>query len=212
MSGMVMAVFAAAGGLRPVEASQLCVTLGSVDDAGGRLSVQVPKFRAVAPGSSGRRAALRLEVQGNTAREERLGSGAMRRQLGLKLLAKNGCNLLYVMWRVEPVQQLVVQVKLNPGMETHAQCGNRGYRTLKPRLSAPPPRLLPGEPHLLEAALTGSDLEVKIDGAVVWAGPADVGDLQGPAGLRSDNLRFNFSLQVDGAPAPGGPRCMAGDE
>ena len=117
------------------------------------------------------------------------------------------------MWRAEPAQELVVTLKRNPGLRTHAQCGTRGYQTLRPRASSRPPALVAGKEHLLEAELSAAGLlVVTIDGSPVWQGPVDAGDLAGPAGLRSDNLRFTFSLAVDGASAPAGARCVRLEE
>ena len=205
-------LLAATTALRAVGRDALCVTLGKVEEKGGKVANSSPKLRAVAPGSSGRRAALRFELQGPTEVVEPLASGAVRQQLGLKLLADDGCNLLYVMWRAAPTSELVVTLKRNPGQRTHAQCGTRGYQTVRPRSSAPPPALVAGKEHLLEAELTAAGLLVTIDGSPVWQGPVETGGLSGPAGLRSDNLRFTFSLAVDGESAPAKDHCTRLDE
>ncbi len=70
---------------------------------------------------------------GSTGNEARLGSGELRRQFGLKLRAQDACNLVYAMWRIEPESKLVVSIKSNPGQHTSAECGNRGYRNIKPQ-------------------------------------------------------------------------------
>ena len=49
------------------------------------------------------------------------------------------------MWRIEPESKLVVSVKSNPGQHTSAECGNRGYRNIKPRRSTPVPVLHSGD-------------------------------------------------------------------
>src|SRR4029077_13503182 len=88
---------------------------------------------------------------GSTGNEARLGSGELRRQFGLKLRAQDACNLVYTMWRIEPESKLVVSVKSNPGQHSSAECGNRGYRNIKPRRSTPAPLLRPGDTHRLSA-------------------------------------------------------------
>jgi hypothetical protein len=47
------------------------------------------------------------------------------------------------MWRIELESKLVVSATINPGQHTSAQCGNRGYRNIKPRRGAPVPVLHP---------------------------------------------------------------------
>jgi hypothetical protein len=93
-------------------------------------------------------AEARLTYLGPTSADVPLGSGEMRRRFGLKLRAQNACNLVYAMWSIEPESKLVVSIKSNPGMKTSAQCGNRGYRNIKPKRSAPVPRLKPGDSRL----------------------------------------------------------------
>ena len=41
--------------------------------------------------------------------------GELRRQFGLKLRAQDACNLVYVMWRIEPASKLVVSIKCRTG-------------------------------------------------------------------------------------------------
>src|SRR5712691_8909045 len=70
---------------RPIARADLCVTLGAIAALrGGRLSVTVPKMRAVVPSSSSSAADLRFTYVGPSKRSARLGSGELRRQFGLK--------------------------------------------------------------------------------------------------------------------------------
>lgn len=196
MNGWLLALLAAAA--VPLARARLCPSLGTLEEgAGGELETRSPKLRAIAQGSGGERASLGFVVLGPTSKEAWLASGEDRRQLGLKLRATDGCNLLYVMWRLEPRQELVVSIKRNPGQRTHAGCGARGYRNLRPRRAAPLPGLRFGEPHTLSAELRSGQLEVRADAAVVWQGPVEVDDLRGPAGIRSDNLRLRFRFAAD---------------
>jgi hypothetical protein len=180
-------------------ASSWRVTRGHVEAlADGRARVREPKMRAVVDASDGNSAELRFSYLGPSDGAAPLASGELRRQVGLKLRAADGCNLLYVMWRMEPKPQLVVSLKRNPGQRTHRECGARGYRNLAARASAPPPALQPKGEHRLLATLDGRILRVWADRALAWEG--DVGDealaLRGPAGVRSDNVALELELLV----------------
>jgi len=184
--------------LRPVSKPDLCVTEGEIGTApGGWLSVDVPKMRAYLDVITPPSAEVHFKYLGSTGNEKRLGSGELRRQFGLKLRAQDACNLVYAMWRIEPESKLVVSVKMNPGEHTSAQCGNRGYRNVKPRRSRPVPRLRPGDDHTLRVEMNGEALRVFVDKNPVWEG--EVGRealaLKGPVGVRSDNARLEFELR-----------------
>jgi len=192
----------------PVAASQLCVTKGA---ASLGAAVTAPTMRAVALGSSGDAASLRFVFRGETAVSRELASGEARRQLGLKLRAQDGCNLVYVMWRLDPKPSLEVSLKRNPGQRTHRECGAAGYSRVKPALRAPIPALTPGGEHTLRAEIAGDALFAWIDDQLVWRGvlPAGARDLAGPAGLRSDNLSFDL-VAFSAPPAPSSsapPKC-----
>jgi hypothetical protein len=174
----------------------LCTTKGAIAGDGGALRISDPTVRAVAPGSSGEAAALRFVYRGPTERIAALASGEERRQLGLKLRAADGCNLVYVMWRLTPEPVIEVSTKRARGQRTHAECGATGYARLRPRQRGELPALAPGAAHTLTAEITGDDLVARIDGRVVWEGELDrrVHDLVGPAGLRSDNVALDVEL------------------
>ena len=125
-----------------------------------------------------------------------LANGEVRRQLGLKLRAHDTCNVVYVMWHVEPTPGIYVSVKHNLGQSTHSECGDHGYTNLKPEVSAPVAALHEGEQHSLRAWIEGSRLIVSADGAVVWKGqlPSETWTFDGPVGLRSDNAIFDVRL------------------
>ena len=195
-----------------VPRAKLCITEGVLEERKGpRLAVSVPKMRAFVAAATTQVVETRLTYLGPTGAETRLGSGEMRRQFGLKLRAQNGCNLVYATWRIEPESKLVVSVKRNPGMNSSSECGNRGYRNIKPRRWSAVPRLGRGDPHTLSADMEGSELRVSADGNVVWEGDLgpEVLSFDGPVGVRTDNGRFEFELLVGeiGAPIP----CRAGD-
>src|SRR5579862_4837580 len=162
------------GKLSPVSRANLCVTEGAISElSGARLSVSVPKMRAYLNAPTPPVIEARFQYLGPTGGEARLGSGELRRQFGLKLRAQDACNLVYAMWRIEPESKLVVSVKLNPGQHSSAECGNRGYRNIKPARAAPVPLVRPGDAHALRADLEGTALRVSVDGHSVWQG--DVG-------------------------------------
>jgi len=210
---------AARSALRPVPAKELCITSGSIESLpSGSLRIVEPKVRAVMSGPHARAAELRFTYLGPAQKEARLGSGELRRQLGLKLRAENGCNVVYVMWRIAPESRLVVQVKRNPGRRTHAECHTEGYRTVRAEESKPCPELTPKEEHRLSAALEGEELRVEADGRRVWEGHLgkDVLEFDGPVGLRSDNAALEFTLlagranqEASGVEPPG--HCRAVD-
>jgi hypothetical protein len=174
-----------------VPTDNLCVTKGAAKLGG---TVVEPTMRAVALGTTGDSAALEWIYQGDTPTTRELASGSARRQVGLKLRAQNGCNLIYVMWRLDPKPMIDVSVKLNPGMVTHAQCGAEGYTKVRATKSWPVPVLAQGDRHVLRAAISGDDLTAWVDEKVVWRGklPEAARALAGPAGIRSDNLAFDL--------------------
>jgi hypothetical protein len=187
-----------AAGLDPVALRDLEVTEGELRASGGALRVDGERLRATAPAALAPHAAVRFRYLGPSAVERPLGSGRERRQIGLKLLAEDGCNVLYVMWRLVPRGEVVVQLKRNPGRRRSAECGNEGYRTLRADAGVPVGVPREGEPHLLEAEVQDGVLRVRADGVLCWSGelPPEALALRGPAGVRSDNGRFAVELLV----------------
>ena len=183
--------------LVPVPASRLCVTegaLASLPDA--RLSIEAAKLRAVLAATGPQAIEARFTYLGPTAEIAPLRSGAVRRQFGLKLRAADGCNLIYAMWRFAPEPALVVSVKSNPGVHTSRACGNAGYVTVSPRRASPVAAPDIGTTRRLTATLDGATLRVLIDGSLVWEGELGPEALavDGPVGLRSDNVRLAVAL------------------
>jgi hypothetical protein len=199
-------------GMVPVPRAKLCVTEGAVEELkASRLAVTVPKMRAFVAAATTPSVETRLTYLGPTRAEARLGSGELRRQVGLKLRAQDGCNLVYAMWRIEPQSKLVVSVKRTPGLSSSSECENRGSRNIKPRRWSPVPRVSHGDSHTLYAEMLGSEMRVSGDVNVGWEvdlGP-EVHSFDGPVGVRTDNGRFEFEFLVEkiGAPIP----CRAGD-
>lgn len=185
--------------LRPVARGDLRVTLGElVPGPEGMLRVEAPKLRAALLDRGPQEARLRFRYLGPTGESAPLASGELRRQIGLKLREQDGCNLVYVMWRLAPRPELVVSLKRNPGMRRSAECGAGGYRNLEPERRGPLPELVPGGEHRLSARLEGEILQVEVDGALAWSGRLgpEALELRGPVGLRTDNGRFDLELKV----------------
>ena len=211
LAGSASGVAPTGGPLSPVSRHQLCVTSGSVGTAeSGALLIESPEMRAVVASGPARTVEARFRYLGPTKDIKRLASGERRRQFGLKLRAADTCNLVYVMWHIEPDARLAVSVKSNPGLTTHAQCDAHGYRNLKPSHESPVPALRPGQWHRLAASLAGEELDVSVDGNVVWQGSIGGEGIafDGPVGMRSDNGRFEvelFQSAPEGGSAPAVP-------
>jgi hypothetical protein len=196
----------AAGGApawKPVKKAGLEVTEGTISSAGKvTLRTRSAAMRAVARdgGRHATRAQLRFKLLGASETVKPLGSGQIRRQIGLKLRAADPCNLLYVMWHAAPDSVVEISVKRNAGQTTSAQCGNRGYTELASLPMPAPDRRL----HVLEArtrrAADGSlVLAVYADGRLLrrMTLPADTAaGLEGPIGVRSDNGDYLFRLSA----------------
>jgi hypothetical protein len=174
---------------------QFCITEGRIARLENQwLRVDSTKMRAVLGFPSKPEVELQFRYLGATVEHSLLRSGAERTQIGLKLKAQDDCNVVYVMWRIDPVSKLVVSVKSNPGQHAHAECGNSGYTNMKGALETPVPKLEEGSEHSLRAALDGNSLEVYVDRALAWKGKIseDAVHFNGPVGMRSDNARFDF--------------------
>jgi hypothetical protein len=188
--------------LRAVSRDSLCVTEGDVQKVGDRqMQVTSAAMRAVVSDATTPIATVHFVYQGPSADTAPLADGEIRRQIGLKLDAADTCNVLYVMWRIEPPTGIVVSVKSNPGKHTHAECGAQGYRTVMPRMNRTVAPVAPGEEHTLEAAVHGGEVKVYADHQLAWEG--DLGEdaslPSGPVGIRTDNGRFAFELAAIGA-------------
>lgn len=183
--------------LQRVARDQMCVTNGAiVPTQGGLLAITTPSSRAVVPGAVAQSAELHFRYLGPSDATRPLASGALRRQIGLKLKAQDSCNLLYAMWHIAPDNKLAVSVKYNPGLHTHAQCGAHGYVSVPADLMRELPTLSPGEFHTLHADLRADRLTLMADGQVAWEGSvgAHIAQFDGPVGLRTDNGRFELQV------------------
>ena len=189
-----------------VPRADLCVTEGSIEDSSDhRLSVDAAKMRAYVNEIAVRDdVELRFRYLGDSSVREPLGSGVIRTQLGVKLRALDACNLLYVMWRVKPEERLVVSVKRNAQQHSSSQCGNRGYQDVKPQFSATLPLLRTTANHRLHVDIKKGNLRAFVDEKLAWMGtiPDSGRTLQGPVGVRTDNVRLDFDLIVKRSSGP----------
>jgi len=196
---------AASAPLHSIRQSEFCVTNGVLKTLpNGMLAIDSASSRAVMFQSIAQAAEIRFRYLGPSVESKPLASGEMRRQIGIKLRASDTCNLLYVMWHIEPDDKIAVSVKSNPGKHSHAECHAGGYTNVAPSFKAPIPPVHPGESHTLRAVLQAGNVSVIADGRPVWAGP--VGDridrIDGPIGFRTDNARFEFEYFA-ADPGPG---------
>ena len=183
-----------------VEPSELAATSGEIATLGpGRFAIHSPTLRAELGRTPRAAAEVEFVYLGPTASDAPLASGELRRQIGLKLRARDTCNVVYVMWHIEPSPRIVVSVKSNPGQSQHSECGDRGYSVLAPTSSEPAPKVARGQAHVLGAEIRGRDLWVKADGKASWVGrlPAEAFEFDGPVGLRSDNGEFSVALRAE---------------
>jgi hypothetical protein len=174
----------------PLAADRLCITRGAVADG----KIIEPTVRGFALGAGGDAAELTFVYQGDTDDARELASGQLRRQLGLKLRAQDSCNVVYVMWRLDPRPAIDVSVKYNPTKHSHAECGADGYTKVKPYKKPFVTAFEYKTPHKLRAEIVGDELSVWIDGKLLWQGrlPDSARDIHGPAGIRSDNVKLEL--------------------
>jgi hypothetical protein len=213
--------------LQRIDRGHLCVTNGVVAAlAGGRLAVDTPSSRAIVQAgtenAADQVAEIRFQYLGPSQDSRPLASGELRRQIGLKLRAQDGCNLIYAMWHIAPDAGVAVSIKRNAGLQTNRQCGARGYINFKPQDRGDLPPIRPGEVHQLRAELHGKDLTITADGKVAWQGPlnSEMALPVGPPGFRSDNARYTFeffaaasSRPTEQQAPPGRAPCtMSGDD
>ena len=176
----------------PVAADAVCFTRGQLGEAS---RIADATMRGYVPESRGDAAQLTFTYRGESGDTRALASGDVRRQLGLKLRAQDSCNVVYVMWRLDPRPKLDVSIKSNPGKAAHEQCGADGYTKVRSRSSSSaPPAYEFGATHTLRAEIVGDDIYAWVDGRLAFEGrlPEAARTIRGPAGVRSDNVAFDL--------------------
>ena len=147
------------------DSSQVCVTNGEIfRQSPDEFLVESPSSRAFAKASDDRFGVIEFEYLGPTDEDAPLASGRIVRQLGVKLRARDSCNVIYVMWTTAPESLVQVSTKFNPNKSTHAHCGAKGYKLLHESKPGDVAAIRVAEPRRLEAALKERNLTVKIDG------------------------------------------------
>jgi hypothetical protein len=186
----------------PVKRAELRVTSGTISTDGSATALQTDSAEMRAVQRDGdppaTRARLWFQFRGSSPETKRLRSGLVRRQIGLKLLASDPCNLIYVMWRVYPDRAIEISLKRNPGLHTSQACGNAGYHDIAVIREPRGVR----RPHVLEARTRRTPdgalaLTVYADDTLVrrlTLGPDLTTGLEGPIGVRSDNGSYRFRL------------------
>lgn len=170
------------------------IVLGDAELKGEKskqFDIEEAKTRFEFPGSDGRAVRVQFTYGGMSESTAAFASGKSRSQLGIKLRAKDSCNVLYIMWRIEPEQRVVVSKKSNPGQRLARECGNNGYEDIAPDSITHPPVVQEGRTHTFDAYLAEDNkLQVFVDNKPIWEG--DVGQLgfDGPSGVRTDNALF----------------------
>lgn len=200
-----------ASAFEAVPANLVCVSAGAIASAANRtFRVDAGGMRAEVAGDRSAAAELPFTYNGPSSVVTPLANGEVRRQIGLKLRAQDTCNVLYVMWHIEPTAGVFVSLKRNVGASKHAECRDGGYTTLQPRIRAEAPAVVAGAAHVLRAEIDAGDLVVSADGAVVWRGelPPAALAIVGPVGIRTDNGAFDVELRVPGG-ARSGAACVA---
>ena len=174
----------------PIAATDICVTKGTLTET----SITEPTMRGYARGFGGDAAALTFTYRGETFETRELAGGQARRQIGLKLRAQDSCNVVYVMWRLDPQPKLDISVKFNANKKTHEECGADGYTKVRPHKKPFVPAFEYGKTHTLRAEIVGDELYAWIDDKLLWQGtlPETARVIRGPAGVRSDNVKFDL--------------------
>jgi hypothetical protein len=201
---------ASVGQRKHVSLADLCVSEGAIAALpANRLLVTDPNVHATMNQQTPQDIEARFVYLGPAAQSEKPSSGPTgHHQFGFELFAEDACNLVYVMWRLEPESNIAVFVKSNPEQHIHAECGRRGTSTVSPEHTRPLPPVRAGErlSHALRAEIEGRRLLVFADGSVVWRGvlPAEVLSTHGPVGIHCDDAKLEIRLTV-APPIAGAP-------
>jgi hypothetical protein len=156
-----------------VSLTNLCVTEGTITALPAhRLRITDPNVHATMNRETPQDIEAHFVYLGPSDGSDTPSSGQNHHQFGFELLAQDACNLVYVMWRLEPESNIAVFVKSNPEQHSHAACGRRGMIAVEPELTLPLPPVRAGEhsSHTLRAEIIGSRLRVFADETLIWRG------------------------------------------
>lgn len=160
-----------------VSPEHLRVTHGELRD--GRIVSR--SVRAIALASRGDAASLVFTFHGII--------GDAGGHLGVELRAASMLHLVYVMWRLTPRTQLIVQVK----------APDASYLRVKPLHAEYVDVPLPGRSHKFAARIEGDRLSAWVENHLVWTGklPPPARALVGFAGMRADHVAADVALAAD---------------
>jgi hypothetical protein len=179
--------------------SELDVTSGNIiQESPWYLSIEDSSVRATTIDNKSMVACLQFRYLGATTEHSKTKSNIELHQIGFKLLSKNSCNVVYVMWQILPKQELVIKVKQNLGQSENSQCGgDRGYHLIS---RYPLATFGVGETHeLLTKIIPLDDGNAKIHIWVDWQeidpvtiDLALIQSIEGVPGLRAENGRYQI--------------------
>ncbi len=170
------------------------ITDGAISKSGSLYQIETPELRATIKGSSGASLVTTFTYLGPTVQQSRLSDGELRHQFALVLRAQDICNRVYISVHFD-TNEVYVQVKRNPGKVTHKDCGDEGYTTVAD-WTVPPVRV--GEPYYLSSRIVNTTLAVNTGGlSHLVKLPSTAFEFNGPAGLRTDNVRVRFSVEAE---------------
>lgn len=168
---------------------------GTTTACGSQVSTAAPEMRCVFTRSNDQ-VYLFFIYSGDTATLAHLGDGSVRRQIGLKVIAQNTCNVLYVMWWTDGTIQ--ASMKINPNMSTHAQCADGGYSVIGSYSG--PPLVVSTSVHMLHVRILRATKQLVIQtdngSAHTFVLPDPALQLIGPTGLRTDNCIADMTTLV----------------
>lgn len=170
--------------------AQLVVTNGKIMPL-AIYEVETPSSRADVLDHSPNNLELTVKYLGPTTIKSPNADGSVQEQVGMKLRSQDGCNVVYVMRRINPNSSISVSIKSNPGVST--TCGDKGYLMVK-SIPVLPPAL--NSTFVIGAVFDKEDeiMTLKLDGKVLWVG--DVPSVnKGTAGIRTDNAKIQFSFK-----------------
>jgi hypothetical protein len=166
------------------------VTNGSITVKDNTIYVNSDTSRISFPESTGEGIYIKARYEGPSSDIVPFASGAVVEQVGVKLREVNTCNLVYIMRRIKPLSNVTIQIKENPGLSTHTECGDKGYSTIA---TIPVPENYPGDEITLSAKFYEDTLVVWCNGQKVFSGIVNF-KYSGNTGIRTDNIKTSIRL------------------
>ena len=152
-------------------------------------SVETPTSRADIPSHSGENLEIKVRYLGPTDQKEYFANGTYQEQVGIKLRSVNGCNVVYIMRRINPNPSISLSIKSNPGVTT--VCGDKGYTMIKSIL-VPAPKI--GEEFTLAGSFNQNIVTIKLNNQELFTSEVPI-VTKGDAGIRTDNAKIIFTYK-----------------